>query len=37
MVRRFGRKVLADIQATVPLEPATRARVAAALTLFHDE
>jgi putative PIN family toxin of toxin-antitoxin system len=36
MAQRFGREVLADIQATVPLEPATRARVAGALALLRD-
>ncbi|MBC8248193.1 MAG: putative toxin-antitoxin system toxin component, PIN family [Anaerolineales bacterium] len=39
MAARFGRDVLADIQATVPLEPETAARVAEALTItltnFH--
>ncbi len=34
MVTRFGRDVLADIQATVPLEPETAARVAEALAML---
>jgi putative PIN family toxin of toxin-antitoxin system len=33
MAARFGRDVLADIQATVPLEPETAARVAEALAM----
>ena len=33
LAARFGHDVLADIQATVPLEPATAARVAEALTI----
>ena len=36
LATRFGRDVLADIQATVPLEPGTAARVAEALTMFGD-
>jgi putative PIN family toxin of toxin-antitoxin system len=32
---RFGRDVLADIQASVPLEPETAARVAEALAMLH--
>jgi hypothetical protein len=37
MTRRFTRSVLTDIQVAVPLEPATAARLAAALTIFNDE
>jgi hypothetical protein len=33
LATRFGRHVLADVQATVPLEPGTAARVGAALTV----
>ena len=36
MTRRFDRDVLADIGDTVPLEPATTARVAEALAMFRD-
>jgi len=37
MAARFGRDVLADIQATVPLEPGTAARVAEALAMLRGE
>lgn len=37
MATRFGRNVLADIQATVPLEPETAARVAGALAMLSGE
>ena len=36
MTNRFSRDVLADIQATVPLEPGTAARVAQALVLLNN-
>ena len=36
LAARFGHDVLADIQATVPLEPETAARVAEALTLLSE-
>ena len=36
LVARFGHDVLADIQATVPLEPGTAARVAEALTVLSE-
>lgn len=36
LATRFDRDVLADIQATVPLEPGTAARVAEALTMLSD-
>jgi hypothetical protein len=37
LAQRFGRDVLADIQATVPLEPGTAARVAEALTMMLSD
>ena len=36
LAARFGHDVLADIQATVPLEPGTAARVAEALTVLSE-
>ena len=36
LAARFGSDVLADIQATVPLEPGTAARVEEALTILND-
>jgi putative PIN family toxin of toxin-antitoxin system len=36
MAERFGRDVLADIHATIPLEPETAARLAEALTMLGD-
>ena len=36
LAARFDHDVLADIQATVPLEPGTAARVAEALTMLSD-
>ena len=37
LAARFGRDMLADIQATVPLEPETAARVAEALAMLRGE
>jgi len=37
LAARFGRDVLADIQATVPLEPVTAARVAEALAMLSGD
>jgi len=37
LAARFGRDMLADIQATVPLEPETAARVAEALAMLKGE
>jgi hypothetical protein len=37
MATRFGRAVLADIQAGVPLEPETSARLAKALATLNSE
>jgi hypothetical protein len=37
LVARFGRDVLADIRATMPLEPATAARVAEALAMLSGD
>jgi hypothetical protein len=37
LATRFGRDVLVDIQATVPLEPKTAARVAEALAMLGSE
>jgi len=37
LAARFGHDVLADIQATVPLEPETAARVAEALAVLSGE
>jgi putative PIN family toxin of toxin-antitoxin system len=37
MAERFSRKVLGDIEATLPLEPTTAARVAVALAMLSGE
>jgi hypothetical protein len=37
MAARFGRDVLVDIQATVPLEPGTAARVVEAMTMLGEQ
>lgn len=37
MAARFSRDVLVDIQATVPLEPGTAARVVEAVAMLGDQ
>jgi hypothetical protein len=37
MAARFNRDVLVDIQATVPLEPGTAARVVEAVAILGDQ